>query len=166
MKLTRAAIQALRLPAGNADIILFDDDLPGFGLRMRGGSSRSEARWLVQYKIGSKHRRLTFGKFSEVDPSRARDRARDLLSAVRLGGDPAGAKHEARARADETFGMTLRPFANQDKANVLYRTFSSTLLGETSTFRQRVRAGVSLSLISRPETGVHRPRCETCRGEV
>src|ERR1700687_1365559 len=89
MKLTRAAVQTLALPAGKADAIFFDDEIPGFGLRMRAGSPRSEARWCVQYKVGPKHRRLTFGKLGELDPAKARDKARDLLSAVRLGGDPA-----------------------------------------------------------------------------
>ena len=67
MKLTQDNIRTLELPAGKVDAIFFGDEMPGFGLRMRVGRPRSEARWCVQYKIGTKHRRLTFGKLSELN---------------------------------------------------------------------------------------------------
>jgi hypothetical protein len=35
MKFTPAAIAALQLPGGRAELITFDDDLPGLGLRIR-----------------------------------------------------------------------------------------------------------------------------------
>jgi len=37
-----------------AEKIVFDDDIPGFGVRLRAGGSRS---WVFQYKIGQQHRR-------------------------------------------------------------------------------------------------------------
>jgi integrase len=126
MKLTKTAVSALHLPPGKADAIFFDDEIPGFGLRMRAGSPRSEARWLVQYKIGDKHRRLTFGKLGELDPAKARDKARDLLSAVRLGGDPAGTKLEARARADETFGVIVERFLARQEGRLRPSSYAAT----------------------------------------
>jgi integrase len=114
------------LPPGKADAIFFDEDIPGFGLRMRAGSPRAEARWIVQYKVGAKHRRLTFGKLGELDPAKARDKARDLLSAVRLGGDPAGAKLETRARADETFGAIVRGFLARQEARLRPASYAAT----------------------------------------
>jgi integrase len=151
VKLTRTAIQALLLPEGKADVIFFDEDLPGFGLRMRGGSPRSEARWLVQYKIGAKHRRLTFGKFGEVDPLKARAKARDLLSTVRLGGDPAGAKHEARARADETFGAIAERFLARQKERLRPSSYSAAeryLLKHCKNLHRLALAQVSRSTIA------------------
>jgi integrase len=147
MKLTRAAIQALTLPVGKADAIFFDDEIPGFGLRMRAGNQRGEARWCVQYKVGNKHRRLTFGKLSELDPAKARDRARDLLSAVRLGGDPAGRKLEARARADETFGVIVERFLARQEGRLRPSSFSATrrYLGTTC----KPLHGLALSQVSR-----------------
>jgi integrase len=126
MKLTRAAVQTLNLPAGKADAIFFDDEIPGFGLRMRAGSPRSEARWCVQYKIGTKHRRMTFGKLGELDAGRARDKAKDLLSAVRLGRDPAGDKLEARAKASETFGATIERFLVRQEERTRPSTYGRT----------------------------------------
>ena len=44
MKLTKANIGALELPAGKTDHIEFDEDMPGFGLRLRKGGKRV---WVV-----------------------------------------------------------------------------------------------------------------------
>jgi hypothetical protein len=49
MKLTKAAVAELALPAGQSEAIYWDDDTPGFGLRLRGGGSRN---WVFQYRIG------------------------------------------------------------------------------------------------------------------
>jgi hypothetical protein len=54
MKLTQATMKTLTMPAGKADVMFFDEEIPGFGLRMRAGSLRSEARWCVQYKVGTR----------------------------------------------------------------------------------------------------------------
>jgi hypothetical protein len=61
MKLTTTAIRSLALPVGNVEIKVFDDDLPGFGLRLRAGGSRT---WIVQYKIGNKNRRTSASRMA------------------------------------------------------------------------------------------------------
>ena len=40
MKLSVKSTAGLKLPAGKTDHIVFDDEIPGFGLRMREGGSR------------------------------------------------------------------------------------------------------------------------------
>ena len=54
MKLTVETIGRLKLPPGIADKTYFDDDLPGFGLRMR---ATGEHRWVVQYDFGAQRPR-------------------------------------------------------------------------------------------------------------
>jgi integrase len=63
--------------------------------------------FIVQYKYGSKHRRITLGAVGALDASKARATAKDLLAAVRLGRDPASEKQTAKAKADETFAAHL-----------------------------------------------------------
>jgi integrase len=126
LKLTKDNVHTLKLPVGKADAIFFDDEVPGFGLRLRAGSARSEARWIVQYKLGDKQRRLTFGKLSELDPAKARKRAGELMSKVRLGGDPAGEKIEARAHADETFGVIVARFLERQEGRLRASSYSAT----------------------------------------
>src|SRR5215510_100258 len=87
MRLTSTVIQALTLPAGVADRTYFDDDLPGFGLRLRAAGSK---KWVVQYDHGGKTRRLTLGPVSALDPGEARRRAKDVFAARTLGRDRPG----------------------------------------------------------------------------
>src|SRR5215469_4734040 len=100
MKLTQPTVDGLTLPAGKTDVIFFDDDVPGLGLRLRGGGKRS---WIFQYGIGSKQRRMTLGTASALTLAAARKTAAELHARVRLGEDPAAAKREGQRRAADTF---------------------------------------------------------------
>jgi Arm DNA-binding domain len=68
MKLIQKTVAALELPKGKSEAIFFDDDLPGFGLRIRVGGART---WVYQFKIGERNRRLTLGSAAAVTPARA-----------------------------------------------------------------------------------------------
>jgi integrase len=120
MRLTTATIRSLSLPAGKGEAIYFDDDLPGFGLRIREGGSRT---FVFQYKIGSKQRRMALGSVKAIDVGKARETAKDLHAAVRLGGDPAGDRAEGRAQVAETFEAALRPFLARQKARLRPKSY-------------------------------------------
>jgi integrase len=108
MKLTQKNLSKLpSLLAGRAETIVFDNDLPGFGVRIRAGGSQT---WVYQYKLGDKHRRISIGSLSAIRPEQARRQASEYHAQVRLGHDPAGAKSEARSRAAETFGAVVRSY--------------------------------------------------------
>jgi integrase len=110
MRLTTAAIEGLKLNRGVADKIIFDDDVPGFGIRVRASGART---WIYQYKIGGRTRRLVLGQVSAVKPARAREIAGDLHAKVRLGGDPAAEKRERVQRSLHTFGALTERFLDQ-----------------------------------------------------
>ena len=115
MKLTAASVKTLALPSGASDKTYFDDDLGGFGVRLRAGGA---TRWVVQYDIGGKSRRVTLGTTAMLDPGSARAKAKDLLAAVRLGRDPASERQEARVRAAETFGALLPRYLKHKSGKV------------------------------------------------
>jgi hypothetical protein len=48
MKLTKATISGLTLPAGKQDAIFFDEELRGFGIRVRSGGKRV---WVAQFQV-------------------------------------------------------------------------------------------------------------------
>jgi len=124
MKLNRAAtVAALTLPPGKNEAIFFDDDVPGFGVRLRESGARV---WIVQYRIGSKNRRITLGSTKLLDPANARNTARDILADVRRGDDPAGKKLEARSKAHETFGVIAARFLARQKAKLRPRSYAET----------------------------------------
>jgi integrase len=95
MKLTADIVAALHMPAGKQDHIEWDDDMPGFGIRMRGKSKR----WIVQYRVGSQQRRESLGDIRRVKLDDARRIARQRFAQVELGIDPAAEKAKARTAA-------------------------------------------------------------------
>jgi integrase len=109
MRLTDAIARGLTLPAGMQDKTFFDDECPGFGVRVRGSGARA---YVVQYDApGGATRRMTLGPIEALSLARARKLARDVLAQARLGQDPAAAKRqardEARARTSEVIGAIL-----------------------------------------------------------
>ena len=123
MKLTKATIASLKLPEGKSDAIFFDDDVPGFGLRIRAGGKKT---WIVQYRIGKMQRRITLGAVNALDPEMARKAARDRLAQVTLGGDPQRDRLEARVSAAITLGGLVNRYLTFKEASVRKSTHSET----------------------------------------
>jgi integrase len=101
MRLTDAAVAALTVPEGKAEIIIFDDSLPGFGVRVRQGGSK---RYIFQYKVNGTNRRVTF---KGINVKQARAAAQILAAKVTLGSDPALEKESAHDAAGDTFKRCL-----------------------------------------------------------
>jgi integrase len=104
VKLTQPNAIRQPLPLGKSDAIFFDDDLPGFGLRVRAGGKRT---WVIQYRVGAKQRRLTIGSLDKLSADQARKAARGRLACVELGGDPQQEKQDARNAAGHTVGRLV-----------------------------------------------------------
>jgi integrase len=119
MKLTQKTVAALALPKGTAEKIWWDDDT-GHGFRVREGGSRT---WLAQYKLGTKQRRMTIGKFPAMTAEQARETAGKLYAMVRLGRDPAGEKTEGRTRAAETMGAVLPAYLTYKAGSTKPRSY-------------------------------------------
>ena len=119
MRLTATEIRKLDLKDHATEAIVFDDDVPGFGIRLRAGGSRT---FVFQYKLGGKQRRLTLGPVTALDLGKARDAARDLYAKVRLGSDPAGEKAQARLKAGETFEATTAHYLQRQQATLRPRS--------------------------------------------
>jgi len=98
MKLTAKTIAAIALPEGKSDFITWDEDLPGFGYRVRlGAGGRLLKSFVCQYKRNGASRRMTFDA-SVLGAEQARAEARKVLAKVELGHDPQGEKTEQRDR--------------------------------------------------------------------
>jgi integrase len=124
MKLTQASIDRLVLPPGKSDLVVFDDDVPGFGLRLRAGGSRT---FIVQYALGGRSRRMTIGTTKILDAAKARQTARNLLAKVRLGHDPAVERTVARARAsDDPLGAIIGRFLARQERRLRPRSYDES----------------------------------------
>src|SRR5918995_4492615 len=116
MRLTRPNVALLAVPPGKTEIIVFDQTLPGFGVRVRLGGKRT---WIAQYRLGSKQRRVTLGTNDTLDSEEARRRAKSVLGSVHNGDDPEARKAEARARASLTFGTVAATYLDRFAAERL-----------------------------------------------
>jgi integrase len=101
MKLTETKLAGLKLERGETDKIFFDDQVAGFGVRVREGGSR---KFVLHYRIGGKQRRYTIGTPSTaLTLQMARLRANRALLDVADGKDPAAQKATAKIEAKSSF---------------------------------------------------------------
>jgi len=92
MKLTKRAIDSLR--PGTTDQVIFDEELAGFGIRVKPSGAKS---WLIQYR--NKHgrsRRYTLGSAAKFTPDQARKKAAKLFVSIDDGTDPADDREAAK----------------------------------------------------------------------
>jgi integrase len=120
MKLTNASVATLTLPPDRSDVTFFDGTVPGLGLRLRAGGSRT---FIFQYKLGRQSRRIILGSATALTAAAARESAIKLYARVKLGEDPARVKAELRARVAETLGAVVTLFLARQKERLRPRSF-------------------------------------------
>jgi integrase len=113
MRLTKDTIAALAMPAGKDDFIEWDEDLPGFGVRLRRRPDGAVSKtWVAQYRVGRQQRRPSLGDVRKVEPEAGKKAARKLFALVELGIDPAAEQAKARAE-DAAAKLTLKVAADR-----------------------------------------------------
>jgi integrase len=117
MKLTQTIVGKL-LPS-KRDQIFFDDELPGFGLRLRAGGSR---KYVVHYRQAGVQRRHTIGSAAVLTLEEARKRARKILVTVDDGKNPAAEKAARRAAAGLLFSAVADDYLNARQRDVRPQT--------------------------------------------
>jgi integrase len=106
MDFTNEAVASLTAPAGKSDYIAFDPELPGLGIRIRGG----KRTWVVQFRASGRQRRQTIGDVRKYDVDVARKIAKKILASAELGGDPLNARKQARKDARNTLGVIIAEY--------------------------------------------------------
>lgn len=102
-------LQALK--PGTTRLQFFDKQQPGLALRI---SPAGTMTWSAVYRFGRRMRRWTIGKYPAVALAAARRKARNALSAVEDGDDPAAQK--AAERTAGTFGELADQYLKAKKA--------------------------------------------------
>ena len=99
IKLTKTAVESAQPQA--KDIELRDTVVPGFLCKITPTGRRV---FMLQYRTNSgQPRKPSLGLYGELTVEQARVKAQDWLAEVRRGGDPGGAKAEARKPCHELF---------------------------------------------------------------
>jgi integrase len=121
MRLTNQTIADLHCPPDRSELIVFDDAMPGFGLRCRASGVR---RWIVQYEMAGRTRRITLGSPEVFSLDEARRCARVELAKKALGRNPAQERAEERAAAKQTFGSVVEQYLADRQGKVRPSTWA------------------------------------------
>jgi integrase len=98
MKLTDKIVTALTLD-GKRDAIFFDDELRGFGFRLREGAGGKVLKsWVCQYRRAGSSRRMLLGPAEVLNAEAARTKAKKVLGRIWQGEDPAADRAERRTK--------------------------------------------------------------------
>jgi integrase len=93
-KLNEKSVQKLKAkPPKEGDVIHFDKELPGFGLKV---FSSGVASFVLNYYIHGRARRITIGKHPEWSVVAARNEAQELRRQIREGSDPLEQREQMR----------------------------------------------------------------------
>lgn len=90
-KLTKRYIDSLE-PNGR-DQIIFDDELPRFGVRVKPSGATS---FVLRYRHQGRNRSYTIGSYGVMTPDAARKHARMVLGDIERGNDPSSLRKSAR----------------------------------------------------------------------
>ena len=90
-KLSKRTIEALA--PRDVDYIAWDNDIPGFGIRVMPSSRKS---FVLQYRAGRRSRRMVLGYTNVITPEQARGMAIQHLAALRGGIDPLAERDAGR----------------------------------------------------------------------
>lgn len=86
-------VEALE-PRPEADVVVWDTVLPGFGVRLKPSGVRS---YIAQYRNEhGRSRRATLGKHGQLTLHQAREQARQMLASTKTGADPVADRKATR----------------------------------------------------------------------
>jgi integrase len=124
MRLDTRSIATLDL-AGKRDAIFFDDDLPGFGYRLRVGAGGKKIlkSWIVQYRRAGSSRRLLLGAGEVLSAEQARAAAKKVLAKIALGEDPQAERADRRGKDRLNLRGVVDEYLAARKPDIRRRTY-------------------------------------------
>jgi integrase len=104
MKLTLNRIDILKCPEGKRDMLVFDDEQRGLGVRVTASGGKT---YLAQYNWHGRKRRIPLGSCGALSLAKARDAVRAIMGDVAKGIDPAAERKKAKAGEALTLAALL-----------------------------------------------------------
>jgi integrase len=141
-KLTKRIVDTAKTK--ESEYFIWDDDIPGFGLRVLPSGSK---RYVVQYRVSRRSRRISLGPSSVLTCEQARNRAIGIIAAARNGEDPA-AERDAGRKA-----ITVKELAERfDTEHIAIRLKPGT----AKEYRRNLRRFILPALGRLTVTGINR----------
>ena len=125
VKLIESTVATLKVPEGKRDVIVFDDALPGFGVRK---FATGKTSYFVKYKLGTQQRKITLGRAVPGMLADMRREAAKVLAQVKLGQDVAAKKKEAAVKGSATIGGLVERYIAERQLQLKPRTMEGIVL--------------------------------------
>ena len=93
MKIMKKTVDALEHPTDSKQYIVWDDELPGFGIRVSGKTKT----YFAQARVHGRERRISVGRHGVIAPDEARKRAKEAMVGMSRGVDPIKERKRDRA---------------------------------------------------------------------
>src|SRR5262249_11025516 len=166
MKLTQEAAKRLALASGQSEARFFDDDIPGFGIRLRSNGSKT---WIFQFQIGTAKNSITIGsaRANGLSAADARKIATKHHASVKLGVNPAAEKKKAREAhglKGEIFEQVMRTYLARRQSSMKPRSYAE--VERHLTNHAAVLHGKPLAEIDRRAIATRLAEIETASGPV
>lgn len=142
--LTKTIIDGLTCPAGRKDVLKFDSEVNGLGIRVTSAGGKI---FFFQYRRAGRLRRQVVGRYGAMTLHQARSAAEELLAAVKAGGDPVG-EVEARNAAEAALAAA-RAVDAAFTVEVLLARWAATALADRSA-KYRAEAPRSVRVLLGP----------------
>jgi integrase len=123
MKLTARTTASAGLPHGKTDHIEWDDDLTGFGLRIRLGGDRVRKTFIAQYRAHGRTRRVLIGPVEKLGTEQARAAAKKVLGKAAIGEDPQAERRARRQQEVHTLKAIVDLYLEAKQPVVRFNTF-------------------------------------------
>jgi integrase len=173
-KITDALVRKLPAPA-KGNVLYYDPELPGFAVRVTAAGARS---FVLVYHFEGEERRDTLGQFPhELDAKKAREKALDWRSSIRLKIDPnprdepepddstfKALAEEFLAHGRTKRGRTLRPATKKEYKRALF-VYAEVLHGRplAEIRRREIAAVIQRAAKDRGEVTAMRTRAALSR---
>jgi integrase len=123
VKLDNKSIARASLPGDHNDVIFWDGDLTGYGLRLRRSGDKLRRTFIAQYRHNGRTRRYLIGTPEKLDASQAREAAKKVLAKVELGQDPQQERADKRLTISHTFRAIVTDYLDARKGDVRENSF-------------------------------------------
>src|SRR5262249_53005492 len=133
------------------ELFLWDNELQGFGLRLRRHTDGSLVRtWVVQYRIHGRTQRISLARFERLTPTEARKAARRKLAYLPFDRDPQAERQAKRRETRQTFRAVVADYLADRESKLRPASFAMTKLYLTGPYFRPVHS-TGLSAITRSD---------------
>jgi integrase len=160
-RLSESLIARTVVPAGKRDVMIFDSELPGFGVRV---FESGKASCIVKFAVGGKQRKLTLGKFAPGTLKDMRAEASRVLAKARLGEDVVEKKRAATAAKAANVGDLIKRYLKDRKGELRSATYSEQIRYLTRYWEPL--HGLAVDRVTRRDVVLHVDRIAEERGKV